>query len=93
MPSQHCSHVPGPRAPCPATRMHLGMPPGISPTPFVLIAGCVRQLLIQGEEVIFKDLDLPAHGVASCPTCRDQPCQVTRAGTGAVGAVPPGQTL
>ncbi|KYO27917.1 basement membrane-specific heparan sulfate proteoglycan core protein [Alligator mississippiensis] len=37
--------------------------------------GCVRQLLIQGEEVIFKDLDLPAHGVASCPTCRDQPCQ------------------
>ncbi|XP_019367559.1 PREDICTED: basement membrane-specific heparan sulfate proteoglycan core protein, partial [Gavialis gangeticus] len=37
--------------------------------------GCVRQLLIQGEEVIFKDLDLPAHGVASCPTCKDQPCQ------------------
>ncbi|XP_067423107.1 basement membrane-specific heparan sulfate proteoglycan core protein isoform X3 [Emydura macquarii macquarii] len=37
--------------------------------------GCVRQLLIQGEEVIFKDLDLRAHGVSSCPTCRDQPCQ------------------
>uniref|UniRef100_A0A7M4G0T5 Basement membrane-specific heparan sulfate proteoglycan core protein n=1 Tax=Crocodylus porosus TaxID=8502 RepID=A0A7M4G0T5_CROPO len=37
--------------------------------------GCVRQLLIQGEEVIFRDLDLPAHGVTSCPTCRDQPCQ------------------
>uniref|UniRef100_A0A8C8S4Q0 Heparan sulfate proteoglycan 2 n=1 Tax=Pelusios castaneus TaxID=367368 RepID=A0A8C8S4Q0_9SAUR len=37
--------------------------------------GCVRQLLIQGEEVIFKDLDLKAHGVSSCPTCRDRPCQ------------------
>ncbi|XP_074831677.1 basement membrane-specific heparan sulfate proteoglycan core protein isoform X3 [Carettochelys insculpta] len=37
--------------------------------------GCVRQLLIQGEEVIFKDLDLRAHGVSNCPTCRDRPCQ------------------
>ncbi|KAJ6656843.1 hypothetical protein lerEdw1_003174 [Lerista edwardsae] len=37
--------------------------------------GCVRQLLIQGKEVIFKDLDLPAHGVSSCPTCQDRPCQ------------------
>uniref|UniRef100_A0A8C0JBQ8 Heparan sulfate proteoglycan 2 n=1 Tax=Chelonoidis abingdonii TaxID=106734 RepID=A0A8C0JBQ8_CHEAB len=37
--------------------------------------GCVRQLLVQGEEVIFKDLDLKAHGVSNCPTCRDQPCQ------------------
>ncbi|XP_044277194.1 LOW QUALITY PROTEIN: basement membrane-specific heparan sulfate proteoglycan core protein [Varanus komodoensis] len=37
--------------------------------------GCVRQLIIQGKEVIFQDLDLQAHGVSSCPTCRDQPCQ------------------
>uniref|UniRef100_A0A452GNE6 Uncharacterized protein n=1 Tax=Gopherus agassizii TaxID=38772 RepID=A0A452GNE6_9SAUR len=37
--------------------------------------GCVRQLLVQGEEVIFKDLDLKAHGVSNCPTCRDRPCQ------------------
>ncbi|CAM4577609.1 unnamed protein product [Lepidochelys kempii] len=37
--------------------------------------GCVRQLLVQGEEVIFKDLDLRAHGVSNCPTCRDRPCQ------------------
>ncbi|XP_039364874.1 basement membrane-specific heparan sulfate proteoglycan core protein isoform X5 [Mauremys reevesii] len=37
--------------------------------------GCVRQLLVQGEEVIFKDLDLKAHGISNCPTCRDRPCQ------------------
>ncbi|XP_066493850.1 basement membrane-specific heparan sulfate proteoglycan core protein isoform X4 [Tiliqua scincoides] len=37
--------------------------------------GCVRQLLVQGKEVIFKDFDLQAHGVSSCPTCQDQPCQ------------------
>ncbi|XP_054857961.1 basement membrane-specific heparan sulfate proteoglycan core protein isoform X3 [Eublepharis macularius] len=37
--------------------------------------GCVRQLLIQGKEVIFRDFDLPAHGVSNCPTCQDQPCQ------------------
>uniref|UniRef100_A0A8C3T351 Heparan sulfate proteoglycan 2 n=1 Tax=Chelydra serpentina TaxID=8475 RepID=A0A8C3T351_CHESE len=37
--------------------------------------GCVRQLLVQGEEVIFKDLDLRAHSVSNCPTCRDRPCQ------------------
>ncbi|XP_060132262.1 basement membrane-specific heparan sulfate proteoglycan core protein isoform X6 [Zootoca vivipara] len=37
--------------------------------------GCVRQLVIQGKEVIFKDFDLQAHGVSNCPTCQDRPCQ------------------
>ncbi|XP_075898523.1 basement membrane-specific heparan sulfate proteoglycan core protein [Nelusetta ayraudi] len=37
--------------------------------------GCIRQLVIQGEEVIFKDLDRSSTGVTSCPTCKDQPCQ------------------
>ncbi|XP_040441615.1 LOW QUALITY PROTEIN: basement membrane-specific heparan sulfate proteoglycan core protein [Falco naumanni] len=37
--------------------------------------GCVRQLRIQGEEVAFGNMDLQAHGVTSCPTCQDQPCQ------------------
>lgn len=40
-------------------------------------AGCIRQLVIQGEEVIFKDLDRSSTGVTSCPTCKDQPCQVS----------------
>ncbi|XP_053546192.1 basement membrane-specific heparan sulfate proteoglycan core protein isoform X4 [Bombina bombina] len=37
--------------------------------------GCVRQLIVQGEEVIFKDLDLQAKGISNCPTCRDRPCR------------------
>ncbi|XP_018081999.1 basement membrane-specific heparan sulfate proteoglycan core protein isoform X11 [Xenopus laevis] len=37
--------------------------------------GCIRQLVIQEEEVIFKDLDLSASGVSNCPTCRDRPCK------------------
>ncbi|KAM8796373.1 basement membrane-specific heparan sulfate proteoglycan core protein [Eudromia elegans] len=37
--------------------------------------GCVRQLLIQGEEVTFGEAQLRAHGIANCPTCRDRPCQ------------------
>ncbi|KAJ7306581.1 hypothetical protein JRQ81_009947, partial [Phrynocephalus forsythii] len=37
--------------------------------------GCVRQLIIQGKEVIFKDFDLQAHGISNCPTCKDHPCQ------------------
>lgn len=37
--------------------------------------GCVRQLIIQGEEVIFKDFDRSSTGVTNCPTCKDQPCQ------------------
>ncbi|KAM4652668.1 basement membrane-specific heparan sulfate proteoglycan core protein [Discoglossus pictus] len=37
--------------------------------------GCVRQLIIQGEEVIFKDLDLSSNGISNCPTCRDRPCK------------------
>ncbi|XP_055079317.1 basement membrane-specific heparan sulfate proteoglycan core protein isoform X9 [Periophthalmus magnuspinnatus] len=37
--------------------------------------GCVRQLIIQGEEVIFKDLDRSSTGVSNCPTCKDHPCQ------------------
>lgn len=39
-------------------------------------AGCIRQLVIQGEEVIFKDLDRSSTGVTNCPTCKDHPCQV-----------------
>ncbi|XP_068097689.1 basement membrane-specific heparan sulfate proteoglycan core protein isoform X2 [Hyperolius riggenbachi] len=37
--------------------------------------GCVRQLILQGEEVIFKDLDLRTRGISNCPTCRDRPCK------------------
>ncbi|XP_076022702.1 basement membrane-specific heparan sulfate proteoglycan core protein isoform X2 [Genypterus blacodes] len=37
--------------------------------------GCIRQLIIQGEEVIFKDLDRSSTGVSNCPTCKDHPCQ------------------
>ncbi|XP_075408101.1 basement membrane-specific heparan sulfate proteoglycan core protein isoform X2 [Tenrec ecaudatus] len=37
--------------------------------------GCVRELRIQGEELVFHDLNLTAHGIAHCPTCRDRPCQ------------------
>ncbi|KAM6218940.1 basement membrane-specific heparan sulfate proteoglycan core protein [Rhynchocyon petersi] len=37
--------------------------------------GCVRELRIQGEEIIFNDLNLTAHGISHCPTCRDRPCQ------------------
>ncbi|KAM4611104.1 basement membrane-specific heparan sulfate proteoglycan core protein [Polymixia lowei] len=37
--------------------------------------GCIRQLLIQGDEVIFKDLDRSSTGVTNCPTCKDHPCQ------------------
>lgn len=43
--------------------------PGSSP-------GCVRELRIQDEEIVFHDLNLTAHGISHCPTCRDQPCQV-----------------
>ncbi|KAJ8016910.1 hypothetical protein DPEC_G00012250 [Dallia pectoralis] len=37
--------------------------------------GCIRQLIIQGEEVIFKDLDRSSTGVSNCPVCADRPCQ------------------
>ncbi|XP_035236655.1 basement membrane-specific heparan sulfate proteoglycan core protein-like isoform X3 [Anguilla anguilla] len=37
--------------------------------------GCIRQLIIQGEEVIFKDLDRSSTGVSNCPSCKDYPCQ------------------
>ncbi|XP_035881385.1 basement membrane-specific heparan sulfate proteoglycan core protein isoform X7 [Phyllostomus discolor] len=37
--------------------------------------GCVRELRIQGEEIVFHDLNLTAHGISHCPTCRDHPCQ------------------
>ncbi|XP_073089464.1 basement membrane-specific heparan sulfate proteoglycan core protein isoform X4 [Manis javanica] len=37
--------------------------------------GCVRELRIQGEEIIFHDLNLTVHGISHCPTCRDRPCQ------------------
>ncbi|XP_060793463.1 basement membrane-specific heparan sulfate proteoglycan core protein isoform X5 [Neoarius graeffei] len=37
--------------------------------------GCISQLIIQGDEVIFKDLDRSSTGVTNCPTCKDHPCQ------------------
>ncbi|KAL7864275.1 hypothetical protein AOLI_G00156950 [Acnodon oligacanthus] len=37
--------------------------------------GCISQLIIQGEEIIFKDLDRSSTGVTNCPTCKDRPCQ------------------
>ncbi|XP_075802672.1 basement membrane-specific heparan sulfate proteoglycan core protein isoform X4 [Microtus pennsylvanicus] len=37
--------------------------------------GCVRELRIQGEEIIFHDLNLTTHGISHCPTCQDRPCQ------------------
>ncbi|KAM6977222.1 basement membrane-specific heparan sulfate proteoglycan core protein [Aplochiton taeniatus] len=37
--------------------------------------GCIRQLIIQRDEVIFKDLDRSSTGVTNCPTCKDRPCQ------------------
>uniref|UniRef100_A0A8C5L5G0 Basement membrane-specific heparan sulfate proteoglycan core protein n=1 Tax=Jaculus jaculus TaxID=51337 RepID=A0A8C5L5G0_JACJA len=37
--------------------------------------GCVRELRIQGEEIVFHDLNLTAHGISHCPTCQDRPCQ------------------
>ncbi|KAJ8258098.1 hypothetical protein GJAV_G00193140 [Gymnothorax javanicus] len=37
--------------------------------------GCIRQLIIQGEEVVFKDLDQSSIGVSNCPSCKDRPCQ------------------
>uniref|UniRef100_A0A9J7ZF67 Heparan sulfate proteoglycan 2 n=1 Tax=Cyprinus carpio carpio TaxID=630221 RepID=A0A9J7ZF67_CYPCA len=37
--------------------------------------GCIKQLIIQGEEVIFKDVDKSSTGVSNCPTCKDRPCQ------------------
>ncbi|XP_073669052.1 basement membrane-specific heparan sulfate proteoglycan core protein isoform X18 [Paramisgurnus dabryanus] len=37
--------------------------------------GCIKQLVIQGDEVIFKDLEKSSVGVSNCPTCKDLPCQ------------------
>ncbi|KAK1803404.1 hypothetical protein P4O66_020832 [Electrophorus voltai] len=37
--------------------------------------GCISHLVIQGEEIIFKDLDKSSTGVTNCPTCKDHPCQ------------------
>lgn len=44
---------------------------------FCCSSGCIRQLVIQGEEVIFKDLHRNSTGVTDCPTCKDGPCQVS----------------
>lgn len=48
-----------------------------SVTSFCRCPGCIRQLVIQGEEVIFKDLHRNSTGVTNCPTCKDRPCQVS----------------
>ncbi|XP_026092563.1 basement membrane-specific heparan sulfate proteoglycan core protein-like isoform X5 [Carassius auratus] len=37
--------------------------------------GCIKQLIIQGDEVIFKDLNKNSIGVSNCPTCKDFPCK------------------
>ncbi|XP_045065406.1 basement membrane-specific heparan sulfate proteoglycan core protein-like isoform X1 [Coregonus clupeaformis] len=37
--------------------------------------GCIRKLVIQGDEIIFKDLDRSSTGVSNCPICTDRPCQ------------------
>uniref|UniRef100_A0A4W5NTC5 Heparan sulfate proteoglycan 2 n=1 Tax=Hucho hucho TaxID=62062 RepID=A0A4W5NTC5_9TELE len=37
--------------------------------------GCIRKLVIQGDEIIFKDLDRSSTGVSNCPVCTDRPCQ------------------
>ncbi|XP_072442898.1 basement membrane-specific heparan sulfate proteoglycan core protein isoform X5 [Chiloscyllium punctatum] len=37
--------------------------------------GCIRQLVIQGDEVIFSAPDLKARGISDCPTCKDNPCK------------------
>lgn len=51
--------------------------PTFAHPPAPIPPGCVRELQIQGEEIVFHDLNLTAHGISHCPTCRDQPCQVT----------------
>lgn len=82
-----------PLCPLPAARAgrahgHPGGPggrghPGLrAPPPWLILPprprpGCVRELRIQGEEIVFHDLNLTAHGISHCPTCRDRPCQVT----------------
>lgn len=47
-------------------------PPTLPPMP-----GCVRELRIQGEEIVFHDVNLTTHGISHCPTCQDRPCQVS----------------
>ncbi|XP_078095298.1 basement membrane-specific heparan sulfate proteoglycan core protein isoform X4 [Mustelus asterias] len=37
--------------------------------------GCIRQLIIQGDEVIFSAPELKARGISNCPTCKDNPCK------------------
>eukprot|EP00063_Salmo_salar_P016769 XP_013991604.1 PREDICTED: basement membrane-specific heparan sulfate proteoglycan core protein-like isoform X17 [Salmo salar] len=37
--------------------------------------GCIRKLVIQGDEIIFKDLERSSTGVSNCPVCTDRPCQ------------------
>uniref|UniRef100_A0A4W3GQQ4 Heparan sulfate proteoglycan 2 n=1 Tax=Callorhinchus milii TaxID=7868 RepID=A0A4W3GQQ4_CALMI len=37
--------------------------------------GCIRQLTIQGDEVIFSLPELRATGISNCPTCKDKPCK------------------
>lgn len=69
---------PGWPSPWSPGRMGLWAPPPwlILPT-HLPPPGCVRELRIQGEEIVFHDLNLTAHGISHCPTCRDRPCQVT----------------
>ncbi|XP_060061512.1 basement membrane-specific heparan sulfate proteoglycan core protein isoform X2 [Erinaceus europaeus] len=59
--------------------LYLGGYPDYSAIPKVGLnsgfVGCVQELLIQGEEIIFHDLNLTAHGISHCPTCQDRPCQ------------------
>ncbi|XP_049631522.1 basement membrane-specific heparan sulfate proteoglycan core protein [Suncus etruscus] len=60
-------------------QLYLGGHPDYSAIPKAGLSsgfvGCVRELRIQDEEIVFHDLNLTAHGISHCPTCRDQPCQ------------------
>ncbi|XP_072887750.1 basement membrane-specific heparan sulfate proteoglycan core protein isoform X3 [Hemitrygon akajei] len=37
--------------------------------------GCIRQLIIQGDEVIFSAPDLKTKEISNCPVCKDNPCK------------------
>ncbi|XP_072334658.1 basement membrane-specific heparan sulfate proteoglycan core protein isoform X2 [Scyliorhinus torazame] len=37
--------------------------------------GCIRQLIIQGDEVIFSAPETKGKGISNCPTCKENPCK------------------
>ncbi|KAM6924356.1 basement membrane-specific heparan sulfate proteoglycan core protein-like [Xenentodon cancila] len=54
--------------------LHVGGYPNYTALPKLPVLSPVLWLIVQGEEVIFKDLDRSSTGVTNCPTCKDQPC-------------------